>query len=129
MQFGHSDLPSLLRTIGGKFAHRATDGPAGSSPSMKWVNPPVAFMLHAGVPLLIDAASAGDVTGNAMPIAAIYARVSSDKQREETMARVRFDDAFGPVDVGQGYMMDHIQNNNAGTLWDKLTALDYSKGR
>ena len=40
------------RPVGGKFAHRATDGPAGSSPSMKWVNPPVAFMLHAGVPIL-----------------------------------------------------------------------------
>ena len=43
------------RPAGGKFAHRATDGPAGSSPSMKWVNPPVAYMLHAGVPLLMDA--------------------------------------------------------------------------
>ena len=43
------------RPVGGKFAHRATDLPAGSSPSMKWVNPPVAFMLHAGVPLLLDA--------------------------------------------------------------------------
>ena len=43
------------RPVGGKFAHRATDGLAGSSPSMKWVNPPVAFMLHAGVPRLIDA--------------------------------------------------------------------------
>ncbi len=43
------------RSVGGKFAHRACDGPAGSSPSMKWVNPPVAFMLHAGVPLLVAA--------------------------------------------------------------------------
>jgi hypothetical protein len=43
------------RPAGGKFAHRATDGPAGSSPSMKWVNPPVAYMLHAGVPRLVDA--------------------------------------------------------------------------
>lgn len=43
------------RPIGSKLAHRATDLPAGSSPSMKWVNPPVAYMLHAGVPLLIDA--------------------------------------------------------------------------
>jgi len=43
------------RPAGGKFAHRVTDGPAGSSPSMKWVNPPVAFMLHAGVPRLLDA--------------------------------------------------------------------------
>ncbi len=43
------------RPAGSKFAHRACDGPAGSSPSMKWVNPPVAYMLHAGVPLLMDA--------------------------------------------------------------------------
>jgi len=43
------------RPVGGKFAHRATDFPAGSSPSMKWVNPPVAYMLHAGVPLLLNA--------------------------------------------------------------------------
>lgn len=43
------------RPAGGKFAHRATDGPAGSSPSMKWVNPPVAFMMHAGVPRLLAA--------------------------------------------------------------------------
>jgi hypothetical protein len=41
------------RPAGGKFAHRATDGPAGSSPSMKWVNPPVAWMLHAGLPRLL----------------------------------------------------------------------------
>lgn len=40
------------RPAGGKFAHRATDGPAGASPSMKWVNPPVAYMLHAGLPRL-----------------------------------------------------------------------------
>ncbi len=43
------------RPAGAKFAHRATDRPAGSSPSMKWVNPPVAYMLHAGVPLLQEA--------------------------------------------------------------------------
>ncbi len=43
------------RPAGAKFAHRTCDGPAGASPSMKWVNPPVAFMLHAGVPRLIAA--------------------------------------------------------------------------
>ena len=43
------------RPTGGKFAHRACDGPAGSSPPMKWVSPPVAFMLHAGVPRLVAA--------------------------------------------------------------------------
>ncbi len=43
------------RPAGRKFAHRVCDIPAGSSPSMKWVNPPVAYMLHSGVPRLIDA--------------------------------------------------------------------------
>jgi hypothetical protein len=43
------------RPVGGKFAHRAFDKQAGSSPSMKWVNPPVAYMLHAAVPLLLKA--------------------------------------------------------------------------
>jgi hypothetical protein len=59
------------RPAGAKFAHRACDGPAGSSPSMKWVNPPVAFMLHAGVPRLIDAGVtlAGLHAGDAQRIA------------------------------------------------------------
>ena len=43
------------RPVGGKFAHRAFDRKAGSSPSMKWVNPPVAYMLHAALPLLLAA--------------------------------------------------------------------------
>jgi hypothetical protein len=43
------------RPVGGKFAHRACDALSGASPSMKWVNPPVAYMLHAGVPLLRQA--------------------------------------------------------------------------
>lgn len=43
------------RPAGRKFAHRACDGPAGSSPAMKWVNPPVAFMLHAALPGLLAA--------------------------------------------------------------------------
>ncbi len=43
------------RPAGAKFAHRAFDKRAGSSPSMKWVNPPVAYMLHAAVPLLLAA--------------------------------------------------------------------------
>lgn len=56
------------RPAGAKFAHRAADGPAGASPSMKWVNPPVAWMMHAGVPLLraagvhLPGLAAGDPT-------------------------------------------------------------------
>ncbi|WP_041675663.1 DUF429 domain-containing protein [Ramlibacter tataouinensis] len=44
-----------VRPAGAKFAHRAFDKRAGSSPSMKWVNPPVAYMLHAAVPPLLRA--------------------------------------------------------------------------
>ena len=43
------------RPAGSKFIHRATDLPATSSSPMKWVNPPVAYMLHAGAPLLLQA--------------------------------------------------------------------------
>lgn len=43
------------RPPGSKFAHRETDRPAGSSPSMRWVNPPVAWMLHAGAPRILAA--------------------------------------------------------------------------
>ena len=43
------------RPAGDKFAHRACDAFSTASPSMKWVNPPVAFMLHAGIGLLLDA--------------------------------------------------------------------------
>jgi hypothetical protein len=43
------------RPTGAKFAHRATDRLAGSSPSMKWVNPPVLQMLQAGAPRLLAA--------------------------------------------------------------------------
>jgi hypothetical protein len=43
------------RPAGSKFANRAFDKLAGSSPSMKWVNPPVAYMLHAALPLLLAA--------------------------------------------------------------------------
>ena len=53
---------------------------------------------------------------------AVAEAVAKGWSREETIARVHFRDKFGPVDVGQGYMMDHIQTLNAGSLWDKLSA-------
>ena len=64
------------RPVGGKFAHRACDLPAGSSPSMKWVNPPVAYMLHAGVPRLLAAGVV--LPGLHMPVVDIdmYRRVA-----------------------------------------------------
>lgn len=41
------------RPAGGKFAHRRVDALARSSPSMKWINPPVAWMLLEGAPRLL----------------------------------------------------------------------------
>jgi cyclase len=60
--------------------------------------------------------------------AAVAAAVAKGWSREETMARVSFADRY-PVDIGQGYMMGHIQTQNAASLWDKLTALPDVTGR
>jgi cyclase len=54
--------------------------------------------------------------------AAVAAAVAKGWSREETVARVNFAERY-PVDIGQGFMMDHIQTHNAGALWDKLTAV------
>ena len=52
---------------------------------------------------------------------AVADAVAKGWSRDETVARVNFADEFGPVDIGQEYMMDYIQTWNAGALWDKLT--------
>jgi len=49
------DAYRASRPIGAKYAHRATDHPAGSSSPMKLVNPPVALMFHEGAPRLLAA--------------------------------------------------------------------------
>jgi Protein of unknown function (DUF429) len=43
------------RAAGNRYAHRATDLPAGSSSPMKLVNPPVALMFHEGAPRILAA--------------------------------------------------------------------------
>lgn len=53
-------------------------------------------------------------------VTAVAVAVAKGWSREETVERVNFADRF-PVDVGQGYMMNHIQTNNAGALYDRLT--------
>jgi len=52
---------------------------------------------------------------------AVATAVANGWSREETVERVDFRDRFGPVDIGQGYMLDYIQSLNAATLYDKLT--------
>lgn len=53
--------------------------------------------------------------------AGVAAAVAKGWTREETIEKVHFRDRY-PVDVGQEYMMDHIQTLNAASLYDKLTA-------
>ena len=43
------------RPAGDKFAWRKTDRPAGSTPAMRWANPPVAWMMHAGIGRMLAA--------------------------------------------------------------------------
>jgi cyclase len=52
---------------------------------------------------------------------AVASAVAQGWSREETIARVDFRDEFGPVDIGQGYMLDYIQSRNAAALYDRLT--------
>jgi cyclase len=54
-------------------------------------------------------------------VSAVANAVALGWSREETISRVNFAERY-PVDIGQGYMMDHIQTLNAASLWDKLTA-------
>jgi len=51
---------------------------------------------------------------------AVAAAIASGWSREETVERVNFRDKCS-VDIGQEYMMDHIQENNAGALYDRLS--------
>lgn len=43
------------RPVGDKFAWRRADKPAGSSPAMRWTNPPVAWMMHAAIGRMLAA--------------------------------------------------------------------------
>jgi len=50
---GVLDAYRNTRPAGSRYAHRATDLPAGSSSPMKLVNPPVALMFHEGASRLV----------------------------------------------------------------------------
>jgi cyclase len=51
---------------------------------------------------------------------AVAAAVAKGWTRDETVERVNFADRY-PVDVGQEYMMNHIQTLNSASLWDKFS--------
>ncbi|MGQ0544326.1 MAG: DUF429 domain-containing protein [Betaproteobacteria bacterium] len=90
------------REPGRKYAHRATDLPAGSSSPMKLVNPPVALMFHEGARRLLAAGLhiPNLLDGNASRVAleaypgllarrqlGIRASYKSDTRAEHTSAR------------------------------------------
>jgi hypothetical protein len=90
------------RAPGRRYAHRATDLPAGSSSPMKLVNPPVALMFHEGAPrvlaagLHVPALATGDGTRVALEAypgllvrkqLGLRASYKSDTRREQTRER------------------------------------------
>ena len=54
-------------------------------------------------------------------VTAVAVGVAKGWSKEECVARISFADRF-PVDVGQEYMMAHVQRENVGALYDKLSA-------
>lgn len=54
-------------------------------------------------------------------VATVAGGVAKGWSKDECIARISFADRF-PVDIGQEYMMDHIQRENVSALYDKLTA-------
>lgn len=52
---------------------------------------------------------------------AVAQAVAAGWTREETQARVKFPE-FGPIDVGQEYMLDYVETLNAASLFNKLSA-------
>jgi len=61
------------RPAGDKFAWRAADKPAGSSPAMRWTNPPVAWMMHAGIGRMLSAGLAFPAHRHNLPAAGVAA--------------------------------------------------------
>jgi Protein of unknown function (DUF429) len=116
------------RPAGGKFAHRATDLPAGASPSMKWVNPPVAYMMHAGVPALLQAGVtlAGLHAGDPQRVAleaypGLLAREvlgrrsykSDDKAKQDTARLIARKDLITALEHGQSRLQLRLKLNHA----------------
>ena len=53
-------------------------------------------------------------------VTAVAVGVAQGWTKEECIARISFADRF-PVDIGQEYMMGHIQRENVAALYDKLS--------
>lgn len=109
------------RPAGSKYVYRATDRPAGSSPAMRWTNPPVAWMTHAGMPrirragLFCPGLSDPALLGNAPRIAleaypgftarkVTRSSYKSDEQKKQTPERR----------LARRHILDALRRNTAG---------------
>jgi cyclase len=52
---------------------------------------------------------------------AVAVAIGKGWSKEECLEKISFADRF-PVDIGQEYMLDHVQKHNVSALYDKLTA-------
>jgi hypothetical protein len=133
------------RQPGNKYAHRATDYPAGSSSPMKLVNPPVALMFHEGARRIRAAGVCipGLTEGDRLRVAleaypgllarkqlGIRASYKSDTRREHTPARkavrkkilqaLQAGEPLGiPVTVNKG-LERQLLNDGSGDTLDAL---------
>lgn len=131
------------RQAGSKYAHRATDYPAGSSSPMKLVNPPVALMFHEGARRIlasgvhVPALAKGDLARVALEAypgllvrkqLRIRDSYKSDTKKEQTPARKavrrRVVDALKggqPLGVRLRTAMEkHIIDDGSGDLLDAV---------
>jgi hypothetical protein len=130
------------RPVGRKYAHRATDYPAGSSSPMKLVNPPVALMFHEGAPRLlaaglhIPALAEGDESRVALEAypgllvrkqLGMRASYKSDTRAEHTPARralrrriVEALSAGKPLGIKLGMDKRLLVNDGSGDLLDAV---------
>ena len=126
------------RPAGRRYAHRATDLPAGSSSPMKLVNPPVALMFHEGAPRLavsgisIPTLADGDTQRVALEAypgllvrkqLAIRDSYKSDTRSEQTPARaaarrriVQALRAGRPLGIKMKATMDLVEDGSGDTL-------------
>lgn len=105
------------RPVGQKFAWRRADKPAGSSPAMRWTNPPVAWMMQAGIGLM---KSAGLVfPAHRYPPAAWTA--DGDLQANQTNARLALE-AYPGYTARQVTRASYKSDNPAQQTADRLMA-------
>jgi hypothetical protein len=136
------DAYRASRPAGRKYAHRATDLPAGSSSPMKLVNPPVALMFHEGARRLLAAGMdlpflfKGDPSRVALEAypgllvrkqLAIRDSYKADARREQTPARkavrnrvVSALQAGQPLGIRLSMRTEMLEHDGSGDLLDAV---------